>query len=99
MAGCRIVNSAVVQAVETIGKISADYKTAGENFIKDFNAAISEMEGAAKDALKKFVDTDVNQFVATDLPDAVSGMSQLLEGNRDNFEKVDAQIATSISGS
>jgi hypothetical protein len=41
----------------------------------------------------------VNQFVAIDLPAAIDGMSKLLEGNRENFEKVDQQIADSIKGS
>ncbi len=98
MAGCRIVNEGMVTAVNAIADISGKYKTAGEAFITDLNAAINEMEGAAKDALKNFIDNDVKQFVAEDLPAAVDGMSQLLEGNRDNFEKVDAQIAESISG-
>lgn len=99
MAGCRIVNAGVVEAVEAIKKISDDYRTAGEEFVKDLNNAISEMEGEAKDALKKFIDSDVNTFVATDLPDAVKGMSELLEANRTNFVDVDKQIADSISGS
>lgn len=98
MAGCRIVNAQVVTAVEAITKCSVDYKTAGENFVTDFNSAIAEMEGAAKDALKTLIDGDVKNFVETDLPTAVDGMSQLLEGNRDNFEKVDQQLADSISG-
>lgn len=98
MAGCRIVNASVAEAVQKIEGLSGNYREAGENFVKDLNAAIAEMEGAAKDALKAFIDKDVNQFVAVDLPAAVDGMSKLLEGNRDNFEKVDAQIAESISG-
>jgi hypothetical protein len=52
MAGCRIVNAGMVTAVQSIADISAKYKTAGEEFIRDLNNAISEMEGAAKDALK-----------------------------------------------
>lgn len=98
MASCRIVNESVVQAVQTIADLSGKYRSAGEAFIKDLNAAINEMEGATKDALKLFIDKDVNQFVAEQLPDAVDGMSKLLEGNRENFENVDTQIANSISG-
>jgi predicted oxidoreductase len=98
MASCRIVNASVAQAVETIAQISKDYQNAGDTFIKDLNAAISEMEGAAKDALKAFIDKDTHDFVADQLPKAIDGMSQLLEGNRKNFEDVDAQIASSISG-
>lgn len=98
MAGCRIVNAQVVTAVESISKCSVDYKTAGENFVTEFSSAIAEMEGAAKDALKTLIDGDVKTFVETDLPTAVDGMSKLLEGNRDNFEKVDKQLADSING-
>lgn len=99
MAGCRIVNQSVVDAVTTIGKIADSYRTAGEEFIQELNNAIAEMEGETKDALKKFIDTDVNNFVASDLPDAVKGMSELLEANRTNFVDVDKQIADNISGS
>ena len=99
MAGCRIVNQTVADAVSTIKTISDSYRTAGEELIKALNDAIAEMEGETKDALKKFIDTDVNTFVATDLPDAVKGMSELLEANRTNFVDVDKQIADSISGS
>jgi len=56
------------------------------------------MEGAAKDAFKTLIDGDINNFVATDLPGAIEGMASLLEANRDNFEKVDQQIADNISG-
>lgn len=99
MAGCRIVNSAMTESVNKINQISANYKTLGENFIQDLNSAIAEMEGETKDALKHFIDTDVKDFVETGLPEAVSGMGQLLEANRSNFEDIDRQIAASISGS
>jgi len=98
MAGCRIVDASVVNAEDAIAKISTDYRNAGEAFVRDLNSAISEMEGEAKDAIDHFINTDVNKFVAEDLPQAIDGMSQLLKGNRENFEKVDAQIAQSISG-
>lgn len=99
MAACRIVNQSVLQAIDSITEISESYKTAGENFVKDLNSALAEMEGETKDALSKFIDTDINQFVADDLPKAIKGMSDLLEANRHNFEDVDRQIADSISGS
>lgn len=98
MASCRIVNASVVQAVSDIKGYSDAYKTAGDNFIEAFNTAIAEMEGETKDALKKFLDGDVKTFVAENLPDAVKGMSDLLEANRSNFEKVDKQIADNING-
>ena len=98
MAGCRIVNASVIAAVEAIEASADNYKTAGEEFIAAIKRAIADMEGAAKDALLNFIETDVNSFVATDLPAAVKGMSELLEANRSNFVEVDSQLADSISG-
>ena len=98
MAGCRIVNQGVETARDEINRIAGEYKTAGEDFVRDLNSAIAEMEGETKDALKKFIDGDVNTFVATDLPNALIGMKDLLEANRQNFVDVDKQIADSISG-
>ena len=94
MAGCRIVNEGVSSAVEAIN----GYATAGETLITSLSSAIADMEGAAKDAFKTLIDGDINNFVATDLPGAIEGMASLLEANRDNFEKVDQQIADNISG-
>ncbi|WP_295092932.1 hypothetical protein [Ruminococcus sp.] len=97
MAGCRIVNDAVKTAVEELAGYSKEYKTAGEDFVRDFRAAIAEMEGASKDALLEFFDNQTAQLVTDSIPSAVEGMSQLLEANRSNFESVDLKIAESIS--
>ena len=94
MAGCRIVNEGVSSAVEAINGYATSYRTAGETLITSLSSAIADMEGAAKDAFNG----DINNFVATDLPGAIEGMASLLEANRDNFEKVDQQIADNISG-
>lgn len=99
MAGCRIVNQSVIDAVESIRRISDSYKSAGEDFVQALNGAIAEMEGETKDALKNLIDKDVNTFVANDLPEALQGMAELLEANRTNFVDVDKQIADNISGS
>jgi len=100
MAGCRIVNAGVEAAVQAIEASSTQFKSAGENFISDLNSAISEMEGETKDALKKFIDGDVNDFVAEGLPDALTGMANLLEQNRTQFVETDFSISESIgSGS
>jgi uncharacterized protein YukE len=98
MASCRIVNANVEAAVEAINTISGEYGTAGTDFVSDLNNAIAEMEGEAKDAFKSFIDKDVNEFVATQLPEAIAGMASLLEANRQNFQDVDQKLATSISG-
>lgn len=99
MAGCRIVNQKVIEAVSKIKQISDSYKSAGEDFVQALNNAIAEMEGETKDALKNFIDKDVNDFVATNLPAALQGMAELLEANRTNFVDVDKQIADNISSS
>lgn len=98
MAGCRIVNEGVSSAVDAINGYATSYKTAGETLISSLNSAIADMEGAAKDAFKALIDGDINTFVGTDLPKAIEGMASLLNANRENFEKVDQQIADNISG-
>lgn len=98
MADCRIVNAGVVTAVNNIKEISNSYKTDGQAFIEALTSAISAMEGETKDALQKFFTTDVQKFVTEDLPNAINGMSELLEANRKNFEDIDLQIANSIAG-
>jgi len=98
MAGCRIVNASVIAAVEAIEASADNYKTAGEEFITAIKRAIADMEGAAKDALLNFIETDVNSFVASDLPAALKGMAGLLEANRTSFVDVDSDLATSIGG-
>lgn len=106
MADCKIVNAAVVSAISNIGGanqgqlegIAQEYKTAGETLIEALKNAIAPMEGETKDALQNFFTTDVQQFVVTDLPSAINGLSVLLEANRKNFEDVDKKIAESISG-
>lgn len=97
MAGCRIVNAALEKAVGEISGYSKEYKTAGDDFVRDFNAAIAEMEGASKDALQEFFNKQVLELVTESVPGALDGMSQLLEANRSNFESVDQKIADSIS--
>ena len=102
MANCRIVNAQVESAVSNIKNISTTYKSDGEAFITALNAAIAEMEGDTKDALAKFINEgegSVKTFVEESLPQAVDGMSQLLEANRSNFEETDKKIAESIAGS
>ncbi len=113
MADCRIVNAAVDSAVKNIGGdsgegqdalggIAQQYKTAGEAFIEALKAAIAPMEGETKDALLNFFtvgDQSVQTFVTESLPNAVKSTAKLLEANRKNFEDIDKQIASSISGS
>ena len=98
MADCRIVNAKVLSALEDIGKISESYTSDGEDFLTALGKAIAEMEGSTKDALENFFNTEVKTYVITTIPQALSGMPQLLEANRSHFETVDPQIAKSITG-
>ncbi len=97
MASCRINNAAAEKAVKEIKSYSEEYKTAADTLVNAFTAAIADMEGAAKDALEEFFNTDVKKLITEDIPSALDGMSQLLEANRSNFEEIDKQIADSIS--
>ena len=98
MAGCRIVNEAVANAVMEINGISKSYKDAGDALISALTSAIADMEGEAEDAFQTLIDGDIKSFVSESLPEAVKGMADLLEQNRQQFEDVDAKIAESISG-
>ncbi|HNZ99223.1 hypothetical protein [Ruminococcus sp.] len=98
MAGCRIVNESVANAVMEINGISKSYKDAGDALISALTSAIADMEGEAKDAFQTLIDGDIKSFVSENLPEAVKGMADLLEQNRQQFEDVDAKIAESISG-
>ena len=101
MADCRIVNQNVASSVTNIDNLATKYANAGTEFETAFKAAIAEMEGDSKDALIELFDKSYKEFVTSleaGLPAMIKGMSSLLEGNRDNFEKVDAQIAESIRG-
>lgn len=99
MAGCRIVDQSVTQAIETVQSIKSSYETAGKSFIESLNNAILEMEGETKDALNTYINNAVNDFVTVQLAAALDGMANLLEANRENFETLDRQIAENISGS
>lgn len=99
MADCRIVNEKVAAAVAAIDKLATEYSQAGTDFESAFMAAIADMEGDAKDAMVELFNKSYKEFVTSlesGLPAMIKGMSALLEGNRDNFEKVDDQIAQSI---
>ena len=98
MAACKVVYQSVVDTVDAIAKAKEKYDSAAGDFISAFHTAISEMEGASKDALLAYFDKDITQFVQTDLPSAIEGMRALLQANLDNFVDVDLQIANSISG-
>lgn len=99
MANCRIINESMKSAVESIKGLAGQYATVGQTFESSFKAAIADMQGEAKDALLELFDKSYKDFVTSNesgIPGMINGMASLLEANRDNFEKVDAQIAQSI---
>lgn len=101
MADCKIVNEKVASSVKAIQGLANKYSTAGSDFETAFKAAIAEMEGDSKDALEELFNKSYKDFVTSmdsGLPGMIDGLAKLLEGNRDNFEKVDDQIAQSIRG-
>ncbi|MEE1305826.1 MAG: hypothetical protein U0K68_11910 [Agathobacter sp.] len=100
MADCKIDNAAVKAAVSDIDGLKTKYKTAGDDFVTDFKAAISTMEGASKDALEKLFTDNYANFVSSEeegIPAMIAGLSALLEGNRTNFKDADQQIADKIN--
>lgn len=99
MADCKIVKASVETAVENINNYAGEYVNAGTEFESAFKAAIAEMEGDSKDAMVELFDKSYKTFVTSDtegLPAMIKGLASLLDGNRDNFEKIDDQIAQSI---
>lgn len=99
MADCKIVNEKVSSTVNSIRDLAKEYSTAGTDFETAFTNAIADMEGDSKDAMVDLFNKSYKKFV-TDmkegLPGMIDGLASLLEGNRENFEKVDDQIAKSI---
>jgi len=105
MAGCKVVNQGLVDAKSSIDTIASEYDSAGSTLLSSLESALSDMQGAAKDALfESFINKTLKPFVtgmeegAQSLPAAIKGMGSLLEANRTNFVDVDQQIATSIAG-
>lgn len=98
MAVCRIVNQGVLSALDSIESCRSSYEKAGQTLISSLTSAISDMEGAAKDAFQDLINNKIKEFVETSLPEAIKGMHTLLEENRKNFEEVDQKIADNISG-
>lgn len=100
MADFTIVNQDVKQVADKIqNTIASDLKTAGEKFCNDFDAAIKEMQGEAKDELVKFFDEVYRSFVSDPekgVPGMVKSLGELLEVNRTQFVSTDSQIAETI---
>jgi len=62
MAGCRIVNQGMLDAISEIQRIAGEYETVADEFISSLNNAISEMEGETKDALYELINSKVKHL-------------------------------------
>lgn len=98
MAGCRVVKASMDQSVTNLNGYATQYTEAATIFVTAFKAAIEEMEGDSKDALLEFFTENIEGFVTTDLPGAITGLASLLKANAQNFDDTDAQLAASIRG-
>ena len=103
MADCKIVNQNVKASVQNIQTIAGKYKTAGETLDTEFKAAISEMEGDAKDALLELFNKSYKSYVADGAVVIDVGINVDEEGNLCgdvNFDDVAeaASICTPVPG-
>lgn len=94
----RIVTSDMEDCKAKLDSSKKNYEEAGKNLIAAFDSAIADMQGASKDALEEFFNTKIKNFVTTDIPSSIDGLSNMLASNLKNFNDVDAKIAQSIRG-
>lgn len=62
MAGCRIVNQGVLSALDSIESCRSSYEKAGQTLISSLTSAISDMEGAAKDAFQDLINNKIKEI-------------------------------------
>jgi hypothetical protein len=88
----------MAQQVEKLQELAAQYKAKGKAFNTAYNAATADWTGATKDAMKKFVDTTVKNYMEESVPGVLNGLANLLDANINQFSNADAQIASNIPG-
>lgn len=98
MADCTVNNQTLKKAAENINQAGDNLKTAGDNFVTAFTNAIKGMSGEAYDELSAFFKQSYEPLVSGDsgIGDMVKGLGNLLETNRNQFAKVDHDIAEQI---
>lgn len=97
-------NEKMTTAHGEIEQASEDFKNKGTAFIADLIAALSTFEGETKDALmeKKIGSTNsevegtLAYFVEKQIPDLITGLAKLLDGNRTTIDESDMKLAEAI---
>ncbi len=84
------------KAAEDIKSLGARYKTASDNLNASFTEAVTNWEGASRDALLKFVSGPVTEYTGETIPKLLDGLAELLIANAKQMEDADQQIADNI---
>ena len=99
-------NQQMVNAKGDIDTAASNFKSAGTNFIASLTSALGSFEGETKDVLisKKIgasgseTEGTLAYFVEKQIPDLITSLGELLEGNRSTVEESDKKLAEAISG-
>ncbi|MBP5267499.1 MAG: WXG100 family type VII secretion target [Ruminococcus sp.] len=83
-------------AASQIADIAQRYKAASDKLQEDFIAATNAWEGTSKDKMTGFIAGPVNEYIGKTVPDLVNALSELLNANADQMEKVDQELADNI---
>ena len=87
-------------AISTIkNTIAVNYKTAGENLIKQIEAATVNWDGASKTKFWTLIDGSVRNYTTVIIPQVVEGLADMLKANADQMKQADLDIANSIPSS
>lgn len=86
----------IASAVTKIRNIAGSYKTAAETLQNKVTAAIGTWEGKSADNFNKLFIEDIKTFTVTNIPEMVTGLADLLEGNAKSMQDTDAEIAKNI---
>ncbi len=99
-------NEKMSTAYTDIKTAATNFSNAGKALISDLTTTLSTFEGDTKDALmEKKIGASGSQtegtlayFVEKQIFDLITGLAELLEGNRDTIDKSDLQLADAIRG-
>ncbi len=101
-----VENAALEKAKNEIDAVSNNFKTKGTEFITTLTNTLSTFSGETKDILMQQkignsgseVEESLAYFVETGIPNLISGLSQIIEANRQTIDESDHQLAEAISG-
>lgn len=86
----------IASAVAKIRNIADSYKTAAETLQNNVTAAIGTWEGESFDNFNALFTGDIKIFTVKNIPEMVTGLADLLEGNAKSMQETDAEIAKNI---